>query len=655
MRKQNQAGRKSRTAGRQQALSQRARRRTIFEPLEDRRMLASDALQLAYAPGTTNEYIAANPDAIAPASEADFHSDDDHVHAHVVFAPDTPQEYVDSIEDHVGHESEGDPSVASPFTLSGRWSTTASSGGGWGQGDPITLTWSIVPDGTAIPALGGISGESADPSNLVSYLGSIYGVTTANSDYTDEPWFTHFASVFDRWSEVTGITYVYEPNDDGAAFTNISSSAPGVVNVRGDVRIGGHRIDGNSGVLAYNFYPNHGDMVIDTADNFYATTGGNSIRLRDVLAHEAGHGIGLAHVESNNAGFLMEPFINTSFDGPQFDDILGAQRHYGDAYEKTLNNTVAGATPLGAVASGSTVTIGSNGTTTAVSPSANDFVSIDDEQDVDVFSFSVASASTVDLTLTPIGPTYNQGPQGGTQTSFNAAAQGNLNLELLDSNGTTVLALANVNGVGSPEAITNASLPAAGTYYARVTGTTTNAVQMYRLDVTNQTAIVPELSVNDVTVDEDAGTMTFTVQLSATVGSNVTFDYATSDASALAGSDYTAASGSATISSGSLSVPITVSILDDAVSEPTETFQLTLSNVVGVAVADGVAIGTINDDDAPALTLTIAAGSISEAAGAGATTATVTRNTGTSGPLTVNLSSSDTKAKRPRLLRWSFR
>ncbi|MCA9206226.1 MAG: hypothetical protein KDA59_24405, partial [Planctomycetales bacterium] len=123
---------------------------------------------------------------------------------------------------------------------------------------------------------------------------------------------------------------------------------------------------------------------------------------------------------------------------------------------------------------------------------------------------------------------------------------------------------------------------------------------------------------------------------------NVTFDYATSDASALAGSDYTAASGSATISSGSLSVPITVSILDDAVSEPTETFQLTLSNVVGVAVADGVAIGTINDDDAPALTLTIAAGSISEADGAGATTATVTRNTGTSGPLTVNLSSSDT-------------
>ncbi|MCA9206225.1 MAG: pre-peptidase C-terminal domain-containing protein, partial [Planctomycetales bacterium] len=169
----------------------------------------------------------------------------------------------------------------------------------------------------------------------------------------------------------------------------------------------------------------------------------------------------MAHVESNNAGFLMEPFINTSFDGPQFDDILGAQRHYGDAYEKTLNNTVAGATPLGAVASGSTVTIGSNGTTTAVSPSANDFVSIDDEQDVDVFSFSVASASTVDLTLTPIGPTYNQGPQGGTQTSFNAAAQGNLNLELLDSNGTTVLALANVNGVGSPEAITNANLPAA--------------------------------------------------------------------------------------------------------------------------------------------------------------------------------------------------
>ena len=41
-----------------------------------------------------------------------------------------------------------------------------------------------------------------------------------------------------------------------------------------------------------NFFPNNGDMVIDTGDNFYNSTGSNSLRLRNVLAHEAGHGVG---------------------------------------------------------------------------------------------------------------------------------------------------------------------------------------------------------------------------------------------------------------------------------------------------------------------------------------------------------------------------
>ncbi|MCQ6458457.1 matrixin family metalloprotease, partial [Vibrio parahaemolyticus] len=89
--------------------------------------------------------------------------------------------------------------------------------------------------------------------------------------------------------------------------------------VRGDVRIGGHTIDGSSGTLAYNFFPNTSDMVIDTADSFYSVTTDNSLRLRNVIMHEAGHGLGISHVESNNGSFLMEPFINLGFDGPQFD------------------------------------------------------------------------------------------------------------------------------------------------------------------------------------------------------------------------------------------------------------------------------------------------------------------------------------------------
>jgi hypothetical protein len=229
---------------------------------------------------------------------------DDEVHSHPVFAPGTSQAYVDTFIDNVA--AAGGTGVGGFNTA--RWTTTATNGSGLTQGTVTTLTWSLVPDGTPIPALGGINTESSAGSNLVSYLGGIYGVTTNDTNYTDEPWFVHFQSVFSRWSQLTGITYVYSAADDGAAFTNTTAN-PGVLGVRGDVRIGGHYIDGNSNVLAYNFFPNHGDMVIDTGDNFFADStinnSNNSRRLRNTLAHEAGHGIGLNHVVSSNAAFLM--------------------------------------------------------------------------------------------------------------------------------------------------------------------------------------------------------------------------------------------------------------------------------------------------------------------------------------------------------------
>ena len=262
-----------------------------------------------------------------------------------------------------------------------------------------------MPDGTPIGALSGVSGESTDPSNLVAFMSSIYGTVTADTDYTDEVWFTHFQSTYDRWSELSGITYVYVSYDDGATF----AGAAGASGLRADVRIGGHRIDGNSGVLAYSFYPNNAEMVIDTADTNYPSTG-NAIRLRNVLAHESGHGLGLKHVSSNNSSILMEGNLSTSFDGPQYDDILGLQRHYGDDYEQSGGNNTSGtATSLGALGAGQTLSVGTSAVSAVVLPSAKDFVSIDDESDVDFFSFTTSAAGTVTIQLTPAGPDAQYG------------------------------------------------------------------------------------------------------------------------------------------------------------------------------------------------------------------------------------------------------
>ena len=65
-------------------------------------------------------------------------------------------------------------------------------------------------------------------------------------------------------------------------------------------------------------------MVVDTSDSFFLQTREDSLRLRNVLAHELGHGVGLSHVRPVTQTKLLEPFATTAFDGPQHDDIGGA-------------------------------------------------------------------------------------------------------------------------------------------------------------------------------------------------------------------------------------------------------------------------------------------------------------------------------------------
>ena len=113
---------------------------------------------------------------------------------------------------------------------------------------------------------------------------------------------------------------------------------------------------------------------------------------------------------------------------------------------------------------------------------------------MDVFGFSVAPLSKVTLTLTPKGPTYSEGPQNpdgtpGPESPLNTAALSNLNLELLASNGTTVLATAAATGAGFAEIIAGFDVLAGGNLVARITGLD-NQVKMYRLDISS--VLVPE-------------------------------------------------------------------------------------------------------------------------------------------------------------------
>ncbi len=109
----------------------------------------------------------------------------------------------------------------------------------------------------------------------------------------------------------------------------------------------------------------------------------------------------------------------------------------------------------------------------------------------------------------------------------------------------------------------------------------------------------PVITIDDVTVNEDAGTMTFTVTHSGQDAiSNFRVSYSTADNTATSGTDYTSQSGLLNFSgTNGETQQITISILDDAISEPTESFFVNLPSVddPAVIISDNQGEGTITD------------------------------------------------------------
>jgi hypothetical protein len=348
-------------------------------------------------------------------------------------------------------------------------------GGSWSgsAGTPPSgiLTWSFVPDGTSVP---GLSGQSNAASTLFASMDAKFGNNRAL-------WISKFQQVFDRWGAISGVRYQRVTNngmewDDGAPFPNSGgSNTPG--STRGHIRISMRALDGNGGVLAFNYFPTTGDMVIDSAENWHSSSGDYRF-LRNTVAHEHGHGLGIAHVCPINNNKLMEPFLSTSFDGPQHDDIRASHARYGDFYEP--NGTAGTASDLGTVAMGATVT------PSVLSPGVTNgtVTSIDRLADVDWFKFTTTQGALINVTLSPRGHTYLDGPQNtngscSSGTSRNTLIAADLTLAVYSNSGNTVLQSVNATGAGSNETITGLLLPEAGTYYIRVGATSSNQPQLY--------------------------------------------------------------------------------------------------------------------------------------------------------------------------------
>ena len=86
----------------------------------------------------------------------------------------------------------------------------------------------------------------------------------------------------------------------------------------------------------------------------------------------------------------------------------------------------------------------------------------------------------------------------------------------------------------------------------------------------------PGFSINDLTIDEAAGTATFTVTRSGDLTQSAAVDYTGQDGSAV-GADYSVTAGTLNFAAGIATQVVTVSITNDGVFEGPETFNINLS------------------------------------------------------------------------------
>ena len=111
--------------------------------------------------------------------------------------------------------------------------------------------------------------------------------------------------------------------------------------------------------------------------------------------------------------------------------------------------------------------------------------------------------------------------------------------------------------------------------------------------------ILPAISSSNVTVTKSSsGTSlaNFVVSLSAASNQTVTVSYATTAGSAVAGTDFVAASGTLTFSPGQTTQTVSITVIGQANWQPPRQFSLTLSSPLNATIVSG-ATATINSVD----------------------------------------------------------
>jgi hypothetical protein len=333
--------------------------------------------------------------------------------------------------------------------------------------------------------------------------------------------------------------------------------------------------------------------VTDDADATSVTLSASSASVTE--------GGSVTYTASVNNPVTGSPLVINLSNGQQITIPVGASSATSAAFVPRTDDAYAQGTQSVSVG----ITSTSGGNYEALTTTSTASVAVSDDADVTTVSLSGAAsvteggnatytltlsnpaATAVTVTLSYGGTAANGSDYTGvaTVTIPAGASSANFSVPTIDdtldeANETLVVSISGVSG-GGFEAI------AAHPSNNAVTTTITDN------DPT------PSLAINDVTVNEAAGTATFTVTLSAASGQTVTVNYGTANNSATAGSDYTATSGTLTFAPGVTTQTITVAITNDTLTEASETFFVNLSGATNATIADAQGQATIIDNDAP--------------------------------------------------------
>lgn len=154
------------------------------------------------------------------------------------------------------------------------------------------------------------------------------------------------------------------------------------------------------------------------------------------------------------------------------------------------------------------------------------------------------------------------------------------------------------------------------------------------------------------TVDENAGTATFTVQRQSGITGAVTVDFATVPSNlpedATPNADYTPVTGTLSFANNERTATFTVPIIDDALQENDERFTIRLSNPTGGATLGSTSTATVTiQDNEPGVRFSTTNYTVTEGTELSPTVATIVVSrvgTDTSVPFTVDYATSDGSA-----------